>query len=196
MPFDVLVNPSFTLADHLHVLGIRPIPMPQLEAYKAEQIRLHPKHVLLRSWPPLAMFAVYILASIYHVGPSIFIAAPWWTGVVALAGCMTMAAVMTAATHILISMYLSGAGVKLKTQAFWQEKTAFLPAVPDDIRVLARKIDAHMQGATFRIGELIQNEIVIDPYLLVQYKDETACIGIWDIDENNWPKIVAVAETD
>lgn len=196
MPFDVLVNPSFTLADHLHVLGIRPIPMEQLDAYKAEQVRLHPKHFLLRRWTFAVTFAVYMVGSIYHAEPLKIVGAPWWAWLMVGFGCAGMALVMTTVTYMLVSMYLSSAGLKVKTQAFWREKTAFLPAVPQDIRAIARKIDANMIDATWQIGELIQDEIVIDPYLLVQYKGETACIGIWDIDANNWPKIVAIAETD
>lgn len=196
MPFDVLGNSSFTLADHLDVLGIRPVPMDQLTAYKAEQIRLHPKHLLLRNWPALTTFAVYTIGSIYKAEPLTLIGAPWWAWAGVIAGCALVGAVLTAVTYIMISMVLSAAGVRLKTQAYWHEHDAFLPALPTDIRTIARKISRNMPAATFRIGELIQKDIVIDPYLLVRFKGETACIGIWDFDERDWPRIVAIAEMD
>lgn len=196
MPFDVLGNSSFTLADHLNALGIRPVPMDQLTAYKAEQIRLHPKHLLLRVWPALTTFAVYTIGSVYKAEPLSLIGAPSWVWAAVIAGSALVGAVLTAVTYMMISMGLNAAGVKLKTQAYWREHDAFLPSVPRELRAIARTISRHVPEATFRIGELIQKEVVIDPYLLVRYKGETACIGIWDFDERDWPRIVAIAETD
>lgn len=196
MPFDVLVNPSFTLVDHLHALGIRPVPMEQLTAYKAEQVRLHPKHLLMRPWFSLTLVAVYTIGWIYKADPFKFIGAPWWTWVMVGIGCVVMGAVLTAVTFMIISIGFNATGTKVKTQAYWKEGDAFLPALPREIRAVARQISTHMPAATFRVGELIQNEVVIDPYLLVRFKGETACIGIWDFDARNWPQIVAIAEMD
>ena len=30
------------------------------------------------------------------------------------------------------------------------------------------------------LGELLQEQVVLDPYLLLRYRGERVCLGIWD----------------
>ena len=40
-----------------------------------------------------------------------------------------------------------------------------------------------LPGATLILGELVQDTAVLDPYLLLTYRGERICLGIWDGDE-------------
>jgi len=44
---------------------------------------------------------------------------------------------------------------------------------------------------TLLYGQLVQNEVVLDPYLVVQGSDGRYCLGIWENDE-----VIACATLD
>ena len=60
--------------------------------------------------------------------------------------------------------------------------------VPEPVAALARALCREMPRAALILGELKQQEVVLDPYLLIEFAGERSCLGIWD---NN--RIIAAA---
>jgi hypothetical protein len=83
-------------------------------------------------------------------------------------------------------------GLRLKGRAYWQQTNAVTyldPTIPEPIREVVQKVRRTMPAnALLIIGELIQNEAVIDPYVVVHLNGERACLGIW-LDD----KVIACA---
>ena len=52
--------------------------------------------------------------------------------------------------------------------------------VPLPIAQLARDVQREVRGAALVLGELLQEAVVLDPYLLLEYGAERVCLGIWD----------------
>ena len=45
---------------------------------------------------------------------------------------------------------------------------------------MARALHRDLPGSTLILGELLQEEVVLDPYLLLEFDGECVCLGIWD----------------
>ena len=52
--------------------------------------------------------------------------------------------------------------------------------VPSRIALLARELWREAPGSILVLGELLQQEVVLDPYLLLERDEERVCLGIWD----------------
>ncbi len=52
--------------------------------------------------------------------------------------------------------------------------------VPPRIASLARDLQGEAPGSALILGELLQQEVVLDPYLLLECGGERVCLGIWD----------------
>jgi hypothetical protein len=55
--------------------------------------------------------------------------------------------------------------------------------VPEPIARLARDLSRKVPGASLILGELKQEYVVLDPYLLLDRDGEQVCLGIWDNNE-------------
>jgi hypothetical protein len=55
--------------------------------------------------------------------------------------------------------------------------------VPRSIAAQARLLLRELPGAMLILGELVQDTAVLDPYLLLTYRGERICLGIWDGDD-------------
>jgi hypothetical protein len=69
--------------------------------------------------------------------------------------------------------------------AYWQERVVSVEhlnrlGVPRDISVTAKLLHRDLPGSELILGELVQQEVVLDPYLIVVCNNEIACLGIWD----------------
>ena len=62
--------------------------------------------------------------------------------------------------------------------------------VPLPIARLARDMRREAPGSILVLGELLRQEIVLDPYLLLERDGERVCLGIWD-----GRRIIAAAAT-
>lgn len=84
---------------------------------------------------------------------------------------------------------LTGVGlIRLRAGSHWRER--WIPAgllgdlgVPEPIAATARLLRRDLPGATLILGELMREEVVLDPYLLLEYGDERVCLGIWEDGE-------------
>ncbi len=81
---------------------------------------------------------------------------------------------------------VTGTGlVRLRAGSQWEERlvpASFLGsgAVPEPIARVTRALQRHVPDAAVIVGELKREDVVLDPYLLIEYGDECVCLGIWE----------------
>ncbi len=177
MPFDALVAPARLklLSEILDEQRIRPVPLDALEAHKRAQVeRFAPsfwyRHQALL--PTALLGSVGAMAASGGLAQQINHGAAWpnlltlaWMGVIAL---------------------LIGAGVfRVRAGSHWEER--WVPVgwladvgVPEPIAAVARSVYREAPGSALILGELFQEEVVLDPYLLLERDGELVCLGIWE----------------
>jgi hypothetical protein len=185
MPFDALLVPSRArlLAEILDDMGARPVPLEALAAHKQVQLeRFAPsfwhQH---QTWLPVGLIgSVFCMAVSGGVTNGMVpgsLVPSWlslfWLGVIALL--------------IVFGVFRVSAGAR------WEERcvdAAMLIelGVPPAVARLARNLHEEAPGSAFILGELLQQEVVLDPYLLLGRHGESICLGIWD-----GRRIIAVA---
>jgi hypothetical protein len=123
----------------------------------------------------------------------------------ALIGSVGLMAVTAGAAHTImqpaspVSMWIATAWICLmaaliisgtfraRAGSHWEER--WLPVdlldqlrVPLPVATLARSLQREIPGSTLILGELIREEVVLDPYLLLVRGEERICLGVWDDD--------------
>src|SRR5262249_42052567 len=84
---------------------------------------------------------------------------------------------------MLAGVVLAHSTIPVRGPAVWQERAINnLDSVHAAVRVSAQRLQERLPGVRFRLGELIQDRVTLDPYLLVEYGTERAVLGIWDED--------------
>ncbi len=176
MPLDALLTPDYRRLANA-------VPLEALEAHRQAQLeRFAPsfwhQH---QAWLPVGLIgSVGCMAASGGIAngalpdsllPSWLCVA--WLGVIGLL--------------ILFGVFRASAG------AHWEERCVAPWAleevgVPTPVASLARSLCDDIPGATLILGELKQEEIVLDPYLLITFAGERNCLGIWDGD-----RIIAAA---
>ena len=181
MPFDALVAPerpkllAEILADH----GITPVSLETLAAHKHAQLERFAPSFWYRHQPVLP---VALLGSVGCMAATGGLAERMAGGASPLSGWLTLG-------WMCVIGLLIGAGVfRVRAGAHWEER--WVPAewlhglgVPEPIAALAREISWKVPGTALILGELKQEYVVLDPYLLVEWDGEQVCLGIWDGDE-------------
>lgn len=177
MPFDALVIPvrQKSLCEILADQGIKPVSLEALAAHKQAQVeRFAPsfwyRHQALL--PTALLGSVAGMAASGGVAQQLGNGSPW-------------PSILTLAWMCVIAM-LIGAGVfRVRAGSHWEER--WVPVgwlddlgVPDRIATLARSVQRAAPGSALILGELIQEEVVLDPYLLVERDGEVVCLGIWE----------------
>ena len=173
MPFDALVGfERRTLAEALDRLAISPVSWQLLEDHKRAQ---------------LARFA-----------PSFWHAHQTWLpfGLIGSVGCMAAsgglanrmmlgetASWLTLAWMAVIGLLILFGVFRANPGALWEERLVSpgaLRHVPPTIAAIARDLMDELPDATLILGELKQQEVVLDPYLLLEHDGGRVCLGIWD----------------
>ena len=173
MPFDALVGfERRTLAEALDRLAISPVAWQLLEDHKRTQ---------------LASFA-----------PSFWHAHQTWlpVGLIGSVGCMAASGglanrlAFTATSSWLTLAWMGVIGLLIVFGVFrahggaaWQERVippVALCHVPPPIAAVARDLMDELPDATLILGELKRQEVVLDPYLLLEHDGGRVCLGIWD----------------
>ncbi|HEX3399944.1 MAG TPA: hypothetical protein VHT74_06440 [Acetobacteraceae bacterium] len=81
---------------------------------------------------------------------------------------------------------ITGTGlIKLRAGSYWEERrlpVSFLADqdVPPPIAEVARSLQREVPGSRLILGELKRDEVVLDPYLLLDDGNERVCLGIWE----------------
>lgn len=177
MPFDALVAPvrQKSLCEILEDQGIRPVSLEALAAHKQAQVeRFAPsfwyRHQALL--PTALLGSVAGMAASGGLAQQLGHGSPW-------------PSVLTLGWMCVIAM-LIGAGVfRVRAGSHWEER--WVPVswlddlgVPEPIARLARSLYRETPGSALILGELIQEEVVLDPYLLLERDGEMVCLGVWE----------------
>ena len=172
MPFDgrtaALTIPN-TLAAALTQSGIEPIESYVLDAHKAEELHRHPAGWFYRHRVAVQIAILALLIAVL-------------VGVLALAS-LEHSVVGFAAAVILLGAVIAQSVLPVRGPALWRERTINdLRTVHPLLRDSARRLQQHLPGVSFTLGELIQDRITLDPYLVAEYGEDRAVLGIWDGD--------------
>ncbi|HUB13463.1 MAG TPA: hypothetical protein VMB34_16055 [Acetobacteraceae bacterium] len=180
MPFDALVAPPqpLSLADALADLGIVPISQQALAEHKQAQLVRFAPSFWYRHQPILP---VALLGSVACMAVSGGLTQRMAQDGSAVSGWLTLAWMG------IIAMLIAAGVFRVRAGSHWEER--WVPAewlrglgVPEPIAALARETCRQVPGTAIILGELKQEHVVLDPYLLVERDGEQVCLGIWDGD--------------
>jgi len=178
MPFDALIaspEPK-TLAQALDERRIVPIGWASLAAHKQAQLECHHPSFWQRheAWLPIALVgSVGCMAASGGLTHQIETATSLlsWSPTLIWLGCFALL--------IVFGVFRVHAG------AYWQERIVPVEeldrlGVPQEIAAAARTLHGDLPESELILGELIHQEVIIDPYLILACNTEMACLGIWD----------------
>ncbi len=182
MPFDgtKISTPAETdLVRAANNLGITPIPHAFFTEYKRKELAKHPgswlyryQHLVEKTY--LAMLTLSFVCAVFS---------PIFSNII---GKPTIAIVIGGMGSFLMLFWLGASGritdFEIKTPAEWYifDYDRHPVFVPPAILKMARKLQAAVPYSHIIIGELRQNTVLLDPYLIVQTLDDEIVIGIWD----------------
>jgi hypothetical protein len=173
MPFDGVsfkYSPQDVLEEALSASGLEAIEPCCLYRHQAEQVRRHPPGWAWRHQQMVALAqAVVLLAS---VGLAVILLSthevPW--------GLVGGLAMFAAGSWLLF--------IPVKGPARWRERRIEdLRDVPAPIRNAAEELRRRVPRVGFVVGELYQERVRLDPYLVAEYGSARAVLGIWDDDQ-------------
>ncbi|HEY1932289.1 MAG TPA: hypothetical protein VGG99_09780 [Acetobacteraceae bacterium] len=178
MPFDALVAPAQPklLADEVEERGIAAVSLELLAAHQAAQLERFSPSFWYRHQ---ALLPTALLGSVAGMAVSGGLAERIADGDSPLSCWLTLA-------WMGVIMLLLGAGVfRVRAGSHWEER--WVPAVwlkglgvPEPIAILARDLNRHIPGSALILGELVEEHVVLDPYLVLERDGERVCLGIWD----------------
>lgn len=173
MPFD---GATFALCEKsvlqtaVYASGLRPIDPGFLARHKAEQILRNPASWAYRHQQAVALAQVAVLLA--SVGLFVIMLSAHevpWGFVAGLA---------------MFGLGSSALFLPVKGPALWREREAEdLSDVPAAIRLSAERLQHRLPGVGFVVGELYQEKVRLDPYLVAEYGRARVVLGIWDGDQ-------------
>lgn len=178
MPFDALVAPPQPklLSEVLAELGVTPVTQEFLAAHKQAQLERFAPSFWYRHQPILP---AALLGSVGCMAATGGFAQRVLPGGSPVPGWLTLA-------WMCVIGLLIGAGVfRVRAGSYWAER--WVPVewlrglgVPEQIAALARDLCREVPGTALILGELKQEHVVLDPYLLLECDGEQVCLGIWE----------------
>lgn len=173
MPFD---GATFTLSEQdvlelaMSDSGLEAIDPCFLHRHKAEQIRRHPPGWAYRHQQAVALMQVAVLLA--SVGLFVVLLSahliPWGVG----------------AGLAMFGLGSSALFMPTKGPARWRERVIEdLREMPPAIRESAEQLQRRLPNVEFVVGELFQERIRLDPYLVAEYGNARVVLGIWDGEE-------------
>ena len=181
MPFDALVAPPQPqlLSDAVADCGVTPVSLEELARHKQSQLDRFAPSFWYRHQPVLP---VALLGSVACMAVTGGVTQRMMLADSPVSGWLTLA-------WMGVIAMLIGAGVfRVRAGSHWEER--WVPVewlaglgVPEPIAALARDLQRHVPGTAVILGELKQEHVVLDPYLLIERDGEQVCLGIWDGDE-------------
>lgn len=177
MPFDALVAATRpkTLAEVLQDQGLSPVNWQTLVEHKHAQLEkfrsgFWQQH---QTWLPVGLLgSVGCMAATGGFTNQLMPASvlPSW---------LTLGWMCVIALLVVFGVFRGHAG------SFWEERWVaggWLRGlgVPEPIAAVALSLHRDAPGSTLILGELIQEQVVLDPYLLLERNGEVVCLGIWD----------------
>ena len=177
MPFDALIAPARPrlLIELLDGQGVSPVPLQALAAHKQAQLERYAPSFWHQhqTWLPVGLIgSVFCMALSGGLANSTLadsLVPSWlslfWLSVMALL--------------VVFGVFRVSAGAKWEERVVTVEGLLAIDA-PRRITLLARDLQRDAIGSTLVLGELLQEEVVLDPYLLLDIGGERVCLGIWD----------------
>jgi hypothetical protein len=189
MPFDNLATTlTGDLTDAVRQLGIIPVPNEVLRAHKANELRKHPgswwyHNQHLGTWLVTMGLLTSVLGFFGCVGLAVVqLSAFHYQSAFIDTGCAAGAAIVF--TILVLSDLGTIQGLSVKGPAIWHEHFGLYllrefnvpPSMADTVWRLRRLAP----NAVVVVGELRQQSITIDPYVLLRDENNDVVIGIWD----------------
>jgi hypothetical protein len=178
MPFDALiaVTPRRPISDALDRLDVTPVSWEDLTAHKQAQQRRFGPSIWYRHQAALSI--ALVLAS-----PVVGVIVSATQGFTPHSSTVTVASGF--AWMCLVALVTGTGLIRLRAGSHWAERAVpanFLGggAVPEPIARIARSLQRNVPDAAIILGELKREDVVLDPYLLLEYGDECVCLGIWE----------------
>jgi len=173
MPFDgsqLVLAPRSLLQAALSEARLVPIDAAFLEEHKVRQLREHPPGWIYRhSHILLPAQALVLLAGIVSYGLLCSINQAIWGLTIGL---------------VTFGLAVASLSIPMRGPARWRERPDDeLLTVHPDIRSAAERLKDILPDTEFIIGELFQDRIRLDPYLLAEYRGAQVVLGIWDEDK-------------
>jgi hypothetical protein len=178
MPFDgatvklstVKLSAQDVLEEALFASGREPINPCLLSRHKADQILRHAPGWAFRHQQVVALAQIGVLLMSVALFVILLSAHEVEWGLV---GALTM---FTAGASLLF--------VPVKGPARWRERPlADLRDVPTPIREASEDLQRRVPRVGFTVGELYQERVKLDPYLVAEYGSGRVVLGIWDGDQ-------------
>jgi hypothetical protein len=176
MPFDSLtlrssdlvpLAPNRPLAEAATRAGLKHLDLALLDRHKAAELDCHPPSWAYRHRRALQpAFGLAIVAiSLGFIGLEA-------SGLTIAAACLGTCQLAIVALAMMKTM---------RGRARWEERSVSdLTAVHPQIAVSALRLQAQLPDVKFRIGELFQDRVMLDPYLVAVAGDERLLLGIWN----------------
>jgi hypothetical protein len=178
MPFDALVAPvrPKSLADVLDEQHVTTVQWAVLAAHKEAQLRRfapgfwHQHQTLL---------PVGLLGSVGCMAASGGLAHGLMPVGAMFPSFLTLLWLCVMTMLIVFGVFRANAGSRWEERwvtAHWLEALG----VPAPIAATARLLHRELPGSALILGELLQEEVLLDPYLLLEHNGQSICLGIWD----------------
>jgi hypothetical protein len=172
MPFDGQ-NAALTLPDTLAAAliegAVETVEPHVLEAHKAHEQQRYPAGWFYRHRVAVQITSITLLSLGTVAGAGLFI--------------LINAALGVGLWLLTLAFAIAQSAITVRGPALWRERAIMdLDVVHPAVRASAERLQERLPGVSFRLGELIQDRVTLDPYLLAEYGNERAILGIWDGD--------------
>jgi hypothetical protein len=178
MPFDamVAVTRPRTLSETLDRHGLAPVAWDVLAAHKQAQREKFGPSFWYRHQAAVSMMLVVASPVVGVLAGAIY----------GFAGHSSALTIGSSFAWMCLIAVVTGTGlIRLRAGSHWRER--WIPAallgelgIPESIAATARLLRSELPGSTLILGELMREETVLDPYLLLKHGDECVCLGIWE----------------
>ncbi len=162
----------------LHMINVRPFDIASVEAYKAQQIKENTPFI------PMTPERVALLGEVLNRGVALSIAAAGVCGFLALSvSSWFWLALPLAALHVIADMYIWNKS--LRGHPSWQRVSHddYEDFIPVQVLGALERVRAMFPRASFYIDKLVQNETIIDPFLVANIDGVDYYIAVWDEDD-------------
>ena len=168
MPFDGAgLTPRQMLESAALADGIGIVDLGFLEAHKADQIGRHPPGWLYRH-----AFAVRFGQSFLLIGGAVALDLLGASGATALGIAVALLAFGLAVAPLFLAT---------RGPARWEERLDWdLRQAHPAVRESALRLKQNLPQVRFFTGELFQERVKLDPYLVAEYRGARILLGIWD----------------
>jgi hypothetical protein len=144
---------------------------------------------------PLEALEAHKRAQLERFAPSFWYQHQTWlpVGLIGSVGCMaasgglvhSMAPQLSLGWLCVMTLLVVFGVFRVSAGAEWEERRVApegldAAGVPGRIAAVARALCRETPQAALILGELKQQEVVLDPYLLLERDGERVCLGIWD----------------